>query len=143
MILRFELTMPNNSAWNGIDTGNRGCHYVFRDVDKLLANKLDGTCYYYDFGDGWGANIEVKKEKKCKSNGFRGYEWMVDEIIEYGHIKKVEERRYSNKLECAFEEFMHDFVKKNGAIKTDSKFQFKKLHNVFNRVQSKSLSGGI
>jgi hypothetical protein len=132
MILRFELTMPNNNSWNGVDAGNKGGYYIFRNVDKATTDRLDGTNHYYNFGDGWGANVSVKKERKTKSNGFRGYDWMVDEILEFGEIKKVDERRYSNKLESAFKDFIKEFIKENGAIKTDSTFQFQKLHTVFN-----------
>ena len=141
MILRFEITMPNNNAWNGVDTGNKGGHYAFRNVDKATADKLDGTNHYYNFGDGWGANVKVKKERKCKTQGFRGYDWMIDEILEYGEIKKVDERRYSNKLESEFKTFIKKFIEENGAIKTDSKFQFKKLHSVFNHEQYCKLNG--
>ena len=86
MILRFELTMPNNNAWNGKDAGNKGSHFEFRNVDKKTADKLDGKNFYYNFGDGWGANVQVTKNKKCKTNGFRGYEWMIDSIIECSGI---------------------------------------------------------
>lgn len=61
MNLRFEITMPNNNSWNRVDTGNKGGHFAFRDVDKTTAEKLDGKSFYYNFGDGWGANVLVTK----------------------------------------------------------------------------------
>ena len=29
--------MPNNNAWNGVDKGNKGGHFAFRNVDKATA----------------------------------------------------------------------------------------------------------
>lgn len=132
MNLRFEITMPNNNSWNHIDTGNKGGHFAFRNVDKTTADKLDGKSFYYNFGDGWGANVLVTKNRKCHTNGFRGYEWMIDEILKYGEIKNVDERRFNNKLQTAFKTFIKDFIAENGYIKTDSSFQFEKLHSIFN-----------
>lgn len=88
MLLRFEITMPNNNAWDGKDRGNKGSHFAFRNVDKKTADRLDGKNFYYNFGDGWGCNIKVTKNKRCNTNGFRGYEWMIDSIIEHNEIKK-------------------------------------------------------
>ena len=39
------------------------------------------------------ACIEVTENKRTKSNGFRGYSWMVDEILKYGKILTKEERK--------------------------------------------------
>ena len=85
--------MPNNNSWNGIDTGNKGSHYAFRTVSKEIADRLDGKNYYYNFGDGWGAGITVKKVDKKEANkirkesrGFCGYDWMIDSIIYKGKI---------------------------------------------------------
>ena len=132
MNLRFEITMPNNNAWNGVDTGNKGGHFAFRNVDKATADKLDGKSFYYNFGDGWGANVSVTKNRKCSTSGFRGYEWMIEEILKYGEIKNVSERRFNNKLQDAFKAFIKGFIAENGYIKTDSSFQFEKLHSIFN-----------
>ena len=57
---------------------------------------------------------------------------MIEEILTYGEIKNVSERRYSNKLRNAFKIFIKDFIAENGYIQTDSRFQFEKLHSVFN-----------
>ena len=132
MNLRFEITMPNNNAWNGIDTGNKGRHFAFRNVDKATADKLDGESFYYNFGDGWGANVSVTKNRKCPTCGFRGYEWMIEEILKYGEIKNVNERIYKIKLQTAFKLFIKSFIAENGYIKTDSSFQFEKLQSIFN-----------
>lgn len=93
MILRFELTMPNVGSWNGVDTGRKDGCYIFRKVAKSQADELDGKIFYYDFGDGWGANVKVTKNKRSKSSGFRGYDWMVDEILQHGRILTRQERK--------------------------------------------------
>lgn len=53
--------------------------------------------FYYNFGDGWGANVEVrvidsrtKKRIERKNRGFAGYEWMIDSILEKGKIEMHE-----------------------------------------------------
>lgn len=134
MLLKFELTMPNNNAWNGVDTGNRGAHFAFRKVDKQIAESLDGKNFYYNFGDGWGANVYVSKGKKCKTEGFRGYDWMVDEIIKYGDIKNVQERRFRNRLNDAFSSFIRGFVEANGAIETTYEYQSESFRAIFHNV---------
>ena len=55
--------------------------------------------FFFNFGDGWGANVEVKyttsgEAKKIikKSKGFCGYEWMCYEIMQNGRIKEINER---------------------------------------------------
>ena len=49
--------------------------------------------FYYDFGDGWGARVEVmpvdsreKRKREKVSAGFYGYDWMIDSILKYGDI---------------------------------------------------------
>jgi len=92
MLLKFQLTMPNNNSWNGKDSGGSGKYLIFRKVDKEQSSKLLGTNHYYNFEDGWGSNIEITNDKKCKSDGFRGYDWMVDEILKFGRILDRAER---------------------------------------------------
>lgn len=89
MILQFELTIPNVGSWNGVDTGKKEGCYIYRNIDKKQAETLINKSFYYNFGDGWGANVKVTKHKKQKSEGFRGYDWMVDEILKYGKIINI------------------------------------------------------
>jgi len=86
MVLRFELTMPNVGSWNGVDTGNKAGCFIFKVVPKKEAVELIDKNFYYNFGDGWGANVKVTQNRRSKSNGFRGYSWMVDSILEHGKI---------------------------------------------------------
>ena len=92
----FILTMPNCGYWNGKWTGAGEVRArVMRAImyRKPLYPNVKEKNYYYNFGDGWGANIQVKlvtkreaKEYEKKSVGFAGYDWMIDSIIEHGRI---------------------------------------------------------
>lgn len=65
---------------------------------KLTHYRKDS--WFYNFGDGWGANIlgevidrsEATKRRK-NSKGFSGYEWMVQSIIFYGAILTENQRK--------------------------------------------------
>jgi len=103
MILSFELTMPNVGSWNGKWTGEGFKYYRHRSVSKKVGEQLlnGKKCqdWYYNFGDGWGANVScmrVLSAEKCKreriSKGFAGYDWMIDEILKYGYILTFQER---------------------------------------------------
>ena len=98
-MLSFLLTMPNNSSWNGKWSGDDDLHYAFRKSPKQKEVELNGKNFYYDFGDGWGANIKVecinakeKSKRAKKSVGFASYSWMIDEILQHGRILTLQER---------------------------------------------------
>lgn len=87
----FTLSMPNRGSWNGGWSGERD-KYV---VDRVVKDEaLNGRSFYYNFGDGWGANVHVDVVDGAKlknaaikgSKGFCGYDWMVDSIISHGKI---------------------------------------------------------
>ncbi len=99
--LSFELTMSNIGSWNGKWTGADRKYYIIKsvsdrwfknEVEKLLEGK-DHNSWYYNFGDGWGANVfiqivdskEAAKRRKL-SKGFAGYDWMVTSILHKGTI---------------------------------------------------------
>lgn len=84
--------MPNVGSWNGADAGKRPNYFIFKNLSKKQAESLNNQSFYYNFGDGWGANVECKKSRRTKTNGFRGYDWMVDEILEHGRILKLRSR---------------------------------------------------
>jgi len=114
--LSFELTMPNVGSWNGKWTGEEKKYFVIRKFDNKTAEKImEGAettpifegmftrtqvgvtpprkSYYYNFGDGWGANIIVEQvdakeanRRRKKSSGFWGYEWMIDSIVQFDEI---------------------------------------------------------
>jgi hypothetical protein len=110
--ISFELTMPNVGSWNGKWTGADKKYYIvkkfsdkfFKSEIKKLFYKSEGIdCiegdrkgFYYNFGDGWGANVtieiidskEASKRRKL-SKGFAGYDWMVNSIIQHGTIQST------------------------------------------------------
>jgi len=99
MILSFRLSMPNRGSWDGNWSGE-GHKYIrtrsFRTKAEVAkAQKIvDKGSYHYSWPDGWGANVRVEiinsKESakiRRKTDGFSGYDWMIDSIIEHGVIK--------------------------------------------------------
>lgn len=97
----FELTMPRNSSWNGKWSGDGDVHIIAKP-DKYVPNDRIGNSYYYDFGDGWCACIDVIKmnansseyrQMKRNNRGFCGYNWMVDSIISNNEIKLKEDEK--------------------------------------------------
>lgn len=96
--LLFILTMPNVGSWNGKWTGADRAYARVRNAKQYPNCKEDN--YYYSFGDGWGANVEVKKVTVVEANkyikksvGFSGYDWMIDSILLYGQILNSKERQ--------------------------------------------------
>lgn len=91
----FILTMPNCGSWNGKWTGkdnySRTKRIVYRN--KSIYPNLKEDNFYYNFGDGWGANVEVKFITKSEAKivdkttkGFYGYDWMIDSILKHNKI---------------------------------------------------------
>jgi len=97
--------MPNNNAWNGKWTGEDNLYVLVRSFNtknsKAIAMCILEKGYFqYSFGDGWVAAVSVdeidSKEAmrlKRKSQGFCGYNWMVDSIIDFLEILPSDERK--------------------------------------------------
>jgi len=98
----FKLSMPNIGSWNGKWTGegNLYCRTrTYKNDEEKLKKVLLENYHHYNFGDGWSAGVtisEITSDEKRKYNkatkGFYGYEWMIDEIEQYGRIRTVQER---------------------------------------------------
>ena len=91
----FKLSMPKNNSWNGRWSGNGDFHIITKP-DKCVPKDRIGKSYYYDFGDGWCACVDVMQlsgnsseyRKMVRNNrGFCGYDWMVYSIIYNDEIK--------------------------------------------------------
>ena len=107
MIL-FTLSMPNVGSWNGQWTGSGGCYAKTRKItDKQILERIfkgkQSASFYYNFGEGWGASVRASivpadeaHKAMNKSQGFCGYDWMIDEIIAFGKIKTLAERDATN-----------------------------------------------
>jgi len=90
--VKFTLTMPQISTWNGHWSGEGKDYFMIRsmrdtDVEDLLK---ETHSWGYAWKDGWSARITAsvvpKGARSSKSNGFCGYEWMVNSILERGEI---------------------------------------------------------
>ena len=90
--------MPNVGSWNGKWTGADRPYFRFKTLSKkdaeLLMDGKDYQNFYYNFGDGWGANVKVKitdsytrRKLEKITKGFCGYEWMIESILKNGKIK--------------------------------------------------------
>lgn len=99
MILSFTLSMPSNNAWNGKWTGESKKYIKTRAFGRGKAQNakaqdiLDCGSFSYDFGDGWRASIKVQQvdsgaaaKIRRISDGFCGYDWMIDSIYRNGKI---------------------------------------------------------
>lgn len=93
--VEFRLSMPRNNAWNGKWTGKGNNYVIYKNLTdkkvKELIEATDGDPYWtYNFGDGWIAGITLRElakgERKQKSDGFCGYDWMVRSILTYNKI---------------------------------------------------------
>lgn len=98
-ILSFTLSMPNNNAWNGKWSGRDNLYAITKKYPDTIKGRTraaliaEPMSYYYNFGDGWGASIAVQivdakqaRMIRSKSQGFCGYEWMVESIFQHGRI---------------------------------------------------------
>jgi hypothetical protein len=90
MIL-FTLKMPNRGSWNGQWSGQDNIYAVVKSLTKSIEAKLDGEQFTHAWKDGWVASIDCKKidskeaaKIRRKSQGFCGYDWMIDNIIRLG-----------------------------------------------------------
>lgn len=99
-IVSFRLTMPNVGSWNGQWTGTSKMYYIIRkirDTSKFLNDGETKNDFHYSWNDGWGANVECEivdakeaaKRRKI-SAGFCNYDWMVNNIIDFGTPYKKE-----------------------------------------------------
>ena len=91
----FELTMPHVNTWNGSWSGKDKRYIKFKRLTnkQIQESGIKEDSFYYNFGDGWGANVNVftvdsteRQKLQRLSDGFMGYDWMIDSIIENGKI---------------------------------------------------------
>ncbi len=100
--VEFKLTMPNVGSWNGKWSGSGRDYLLFKNLTDKKCDELgifegdyDKAYWHHNFGDGWSAcvyaRILTKGEKKKKSAGFCGYEWMVSNIVWYNQTERFKE----------------------------------------------------
>ena len=88
--------MPSCASWNGKWSGEGKKYVIVKDFKSQKAiehakEMLAKKNYYYNWSDGWGAEITVTevdsqqaKQLRKESDGFCGYGWMVTTICDYG-----------------------------------------------------------
>ena len=102
MMLAFDLTMPGRSSWNGAWSGDDVSHVLIRAIGRSererAAALLSHHTYFYSWPDGWRAAVTVRevtasgaKRLRRTSQGFCGYDWMVDSLLKNGRISPAEE----------------------------------------------------
>ena len=95
--IEFRLSMPGNNSWNGRWSGEGRNYSIVKSLPatKVLAllDGKDSRSWGYNFGDGWYASVTARivpaGERLRKSDGFAGYEWMVESILADGDIYSV------------------------------------------------------
>ena len=94
--IEFKLSMPNRGSWNGGWSGSGRNYTIVKNItDKkatfLGLDKEKTKSWGYYWSDGWGARVTARVmeqgERKKKSDGFCGYNWMVNEIVWYNEIR--------------------------------------------------------
>jgi hypothetical protein len=90
--------MPGSPSWNGRWSGEGRCYAILKKFTSLKAKKkaaelIAARSFAYRWDDGWYASISVKEVAKTEarqirkaSQGFCGYDWMVESILERGTI---------------------------------------------------------
>ncbi len=96
MLIAFTLRMPSVGSWNGQWSGQGLVYAIVKSYQGKrveAAKKLIGS-HRYAWSDGWAASISVtevdRKEAarlRRKSDGFCGYEWMVESLETHGDIR--------------------------------------------------------
>lgn len=98
--IKFSLSMPGVSSWNGKWSG-KGKNYIkVKTMTDSRAKELFGDknqrSWSHRWSDGWCAcvigTIMEKGERIKKSDGFCGYDWMVENIWLYGDTCKPGEK---------------------------------------------------
>jgi hypothetical protein len=88
--------MPVTNSWNGGWTGEDKNLTIIRKLDYDTVIDMLGTerrrSWFHVWDDGWLACVEARVlksgERAKKSDGFCGYDWMVDNIISFGATTK-------------------------------------------------------
>ena len=107
--VEFRLSMPGRASWDGKWSGESKNYVVEREVSdadlaKVLLDpaaveqfllapaSIDLTkwrrVWTHRWSDGWLAEVTARvlpiTEEPAKSDGFNGYDWMVDNILSRG-----------------------------------------------------------
>lgn len=104
-VLLFEYGHSRIGSWDGKWSGEGSVfakEVLLTKERKQHLESLGIDCkkgvkhkFSHDFGDGWVAEINMTvgnkkdfKEIMKASQGFMGYEWLIDSILKYGKVKQ-------------------------------------------------------
>jgi hypothetical protein len=99
--VEFRLAMPGRSSADGSWSGSGRNYTLVRTMsDRRCAALFENQAtrrWSHFFGDGWVASVNARivpsGEKLARSDGFCGYDWMVDDIMATGTISEGSSRR--------------------------------------------------
>ena len=94
----FVLTMPDVASWDGKWSGEGNRYAVVRQLPQpvitdlgIRGERFAPVSWRHNWKDGWCAEVSArlmqKGERLGKTLGFYGYDWMVDNILEYGRTE--------------------------------------------------------
>ncbi len=100
----FQLHMPGNNAWNGRWSGEGKLYAIVKKFPNTLkgaakVSALNGQSFGHNFGDGWFASVACRiptdakelRDVRKRSQGFCGYDWMVENILSHGSASDKKE----------------------------------------------------
>lgn len=98
--VEFRLAMPGRNSWNGKWSGEGRNHAIVRELSGDQVAKLFDVApesfdllkcrssWTHRWSDGWMAEVIARvvpvTEALRKSDGFNGYDWMIDNILASG-----------------------------------------------------------
>ena len=93
--VQFRLNMTSIPTWNESWSGEKKNLTIVRTLTSEKLKSLGITedslsSWTYSWSDGWRARVDAtilpKGKRAAKSDGFCGYDWMVQSIITKGLI---------------------------------------------------------
>lgn len=93
-LVAFTLTMTGVPSWNGKWSGEGRLYCRIKLINEPQTRWELPTDFRYRWPDNWEANIHMEivdgnKARRLRkaSDGFCGYDWMIDSILRYNEIK--------------------------------------------------------
>lgn len=97
--IEFRLSMPGCPSWNGKWSGAERRYAILRkladeDAAKLFGGAIEKS-WSHHWSDGWTAQITARLvpsgERFHRADGFCGYDWMVENILDHGTTRALKE----------------------------------------------------
>jgi len=118
MLVSFELSMPGRSSWvtGPLTKGKLYCRIKNVGVSKKARAKWEKLIghHHYRWADGWAAQVTVRevtstaaRKLRKDSQGFCGYDWMIESLARFGAILDRKQQREQVKTVLEFEGEQH------------------------------------